>query len=41
VTAQAGAGTGSVMVGYGHDEAADELEFPAIDVTVVATGGAR
>ena len=41
VTAQAGAGTGSVVVGYGHDEAADELEFPAIDVTVVATGGAR
>ena len=41
VTAQAEAGTGSVMVGYGHDEAADELEFPPIDVTVVATGGAR
>ena len=41
VTAQADAGTGSVVVGYGHDEAADELEFPAINVTIVATGGAR
>jgi hypothetical protein len=41
VTAQANAGTGTVVVGYGHDEAADELEFPQIDVTVVATGGVR
>lgn len=35
VTAQAGAGAGSVMVGYGHDEAADELTFGPFPVTVV------
>ena len=52
VTGQATAGTGSVMVGYGHDEAADELSFGPFDVNVVAaavagretaprTGGSR
>jgi hypothetical protein len=41
VTAQADLGIGSVMVGYGHDEAADELEFGPIDVTVVATAASR
>ena len=34
-------GTGSVRVGYGHDEAADELEFGPFDVTVVVTGTAQ
>jgi hypothetical protein len=34
VTASATPGTGTVMVGYGHDEAADELEFGPIDVIV-------
>ncbi|HEY7480761.1 MAG TPA: hypothetical protein VH680_09645 [Gemmatimonadales bacterium] len=28
------AGTGSVMVGYGHDEAADELDFGPFNVIV-------
>jgi hypothetical protein len=37
VTGQAEPGAGSVMVGYGHDEAADELSFGPFDVTVVAT----
>jgi hypothetical protein len=40
VTGQA-AGTGSVRVGYGHDEAADELDFGPFDVTVLATATAR
>lgn len=35
VTGQATAGTGSVMVGYGHDEEADELEFGPFPVSVV------
>jgi hypothetical protein len=34
VTASATPGTGEVMVGYGHDEAADELEFGPYDVIV-------
>lgn len=34
VTAQATAGTGTVAVGYGHDEDADELTFGPIDVVV-------
>ena len=41
VTGQAQPGTGSVRVGYGHDEAADELEFGPFDVTVVVTGTVR
>lgn len=32
-------GTGTLTVGYGHDEAAAEYHFPAEDVTVVADGG--
>jgi hypothetical protein len=38
VTASATPEAGSVMVGYGHDEAADELEFGPYDVVVAATG---
>jgi hypothetical protein len=34
VTAQATPGTGTVMVGWGHDELADELSFGPFDVTV-------
>jgi hypothetical protein len=34
VTFQAAAGTGSVMVGYGHDAAADEANFGPFTVTV-------
>jgi len=34
VTAQGSAGTGTVMVGYGHDAAADELTFGPFPVTV-------
>ncbi|MEZ4413542.1 MAG: hypothetical protein R2910_11205 [Gemmatimonadales bacterium] len=34
VTAQATAGTGTVMVGWGHDAAADELSFGPFVVTV-------
>lgn len=34
VTAQAAPGTGTVMVGYGHDVAADELSFGPFPVTV-------
>jgi hypothetical protein len=37
VTGQAQPVTGTVEVGYGHDEAADELSFGPIPVTVVAT----
>jgi hypothetical protein len=34
VTAQAMAGTGTVSIGYGHAEDADELTFGPIDVVV-------
>lgn len=34
VTAQAASGTGTVVVGWGHDAAADELSFGPFDVTV-------
>ncbi len=37
VTGQAAPGAGEVRVGYGHDEAADELSFGPFQVTVVAT----
>ncbi len=36
VTAGAELGTGTVTVGYGHDEDADELTFGPFDVNVVA-----
>jgi hypothetical protein len=36
VTGQDAPGSGSVMVGYGHDEAAEELSFGPIPVSVVA-----
>ncbi len=36
VTAQAGIGTGTVTVGYGHEEEADELSFGPFSVTVGA-----
>ena len=36
VTGQAVPGNGTVMVGYGHDGAADELGFGPFDVTVLA-----
>lgn len=35
VTGQDVPGNGTVMVGYGHDEAADELSFGPFDVTVL------
>ncbi len=35
ITAGAEPGTGTYMVGYGHDEAADELTFGPFDVMVV------
>jgi hypothetical protein len=38
VTAQSHPGAGSVMVDYGHDEAADELSFGPFPVGVVAAG---
>jgi hypothetical protein len=38
VTAGADIGNGTVTVGYGHDEAADELTFGPFTVTVVITG---
>jgi hypothetical protein len=38
VTGQSASGAGSVMVGYGHDEEADELSFGPFPVTVVAAG---
>jgi hypothetical protein len=41
VTAQADPAVGDVMVGYGHDEDADELEFGPFPVTVAATGASR
>jgi hypothetical protein len=34
VTAQGAAGTGTVIVGWGHDAAADDLTFGPFDVTV-------
>jgi hypothetical protein len=34
VTGQAAPGTGTVVVGWGHDAAADELSFGPFDVTV-------
>jgi hypothetical protein len=34
VTAQAGAGTGTVLVGWGHEAAADDLSFGPFPVTV-------
>lgn len=34
VTAQAAPGTGTVVVGWGHDAAADQLSFGPFDVTV-------
>jgi hypothetical protein len=34
VTAQAAAGTGTVLVGWGHDAAADDLSFGPFPVTV-------
>jgi hypothetical protein len=39
VTGQAAPGAGTVTVGYGHDEVADELSFGPFDVTVLATEG--
>jgi hypothetical protein len=38
VTASSTPGTGTVRVGYGHDEAADELEFGPFDVVVAGSG---
>jgi hypothetical protein len=38
VTAQGGVGTGTYMIGYGHDEAVDEESFGPFAVSVVATG---
>ncbi len=38
VTGQASPGVGTVMVGYGHDEAADELSFGPFPVSVMVTG---
>lgn len=41
VTGQAEPGTGTVRVGYGHDEDADELNFGPYDVSVVVLPGVR
>jgi hypothetical protein len=41
VTGGGSAGVATFRVGYGHDEAADELEFGPFDATVVLTGQAR
>ncbi|HEU5039250.1 MAG TPA: hypothetical protein VFT84_00415 [Gemmatimonadales bacterium] len=38
VTGGGAIGTGTFVVGYGHDEAADEEAFGPFDATVVATG---
>jgi hypothetical protein len=38
VTGGGSAGVATFEVGYGHDEAADELEFGPFDATVVLTG---
>lgn len=40
VTGGAAVGTGTFLVGYGHDAAADEELFGPFDATVVATAGA-
>lgn len=40
VTASPTPGTGFVTIGYGHDEAADELEFGPVPVTVAVTAAA-
>ena len=39
VTGGVAIGIGTFIVGYGHDEAADELEFGPFDATVIITGG--
>jgi hypothetical protein len=41
VTGQAEPGTGSVQIGYGHDEDADELNFGPYEVSVVVLPGVR
>lgn len=41
VTGGGSAGEATFEVGYGHDEAADELEFGPFDATVVFTGDVR
>jgi hypothetical protein len=38
VTGQGEIGTGTYLIGYGHDEAADEESFGPFPVSVVATG---
>jgi hypothetical protein len=40
VTGGAAVGTGTFLVGYGHDAAADEEQFGPFDATVVATAEA-
>ena len=40
VTGGAEAGIGTYSIGYGHDEAADELSFGPHDASVVLTAGA-
>jgi hypothetical protein len=40
VTGGSEAGTGTYSVGYGHDEAADELSFGPYDASVVLVAGA-
>jgi hypothetical protein len=39
VTGGAEPGTGTFTVGYGHDDAADDLTFGPYDASVVVTGG--
>jgi hypothetical protein len=41
VTGGAAVGTATYLVGYGHDEEADDLQFGPFDATVVVTGGVR
>jgi hypothetical protein len=41
VTGQATPASGTVLVGYGHDEEADELSFGPFPVSVAATAAAR
>jgi hypothetical protein len=36
---EANEGSGTVTVGYGHDEAAAEHQFPAVTVNVISDGG--
>jgi hypothetical protein len=38
VTPSTGAGSGTLTVGFGHDDAADEVTFPAAQVTVEDPG---